>query len=160
MTVLELVDILITEVYSKAAKAGEKARLRTIKDLDAAASQLGQTCRLVLDPLNPGHTAADGDIQSRRARGPGSAIGQVDSLVRPAEDTYYQELQQSWRRVRRFLPALLKTVRFGCTPTGSALAKALEQLVEQDRRTKLEQARLEIVTRVWMQYVQLERRSR
>jgi hypothetical protein len=31
---LDLLDILITEVFSDATKAGEKARLRTIKDLD------------------------------------------------------------------------------------------------------------------------------
>lgn len=50
---LDLLDILITEIFSNATKAGEKARLRTIKDLDAAARQLSQACRLVLDPLIP-----------------------------------------------------------------------------------------------------------
>lgn len=44
-------------------------------------------------------------------------------------------------------------MRFGSTPAGSALAEALEQLAEQDRRTKLEQARPEIVTPAWRQYV-------
>jgi hypothetical protein len=34
---LDLLDILITEIFSNATKAGEKARLRTIKDLDIAA---------------------------------------------------------------------------------------------------------------------------
>jgi hypothetical protein len=43
-------DILITEIFSDAARASDKARLRTIKDLDAAAIQLTQVCRLVLDP--------------------------------------------------------------------------------------------------------------
>lgn len=50
---LDLLDILITEVFSDATKAGEKARLRTIKDLDAAASQLGLVCHLVLDCTVP-----------------------------------------------------------------------------------------------------------
>ena len=45
-----------------------------------------------------------------------AAVRRVDSLVRPPEDMYYEELQQSYRRVRRFLPHLLRTVRFGATP--------------------------------------------
>jgi hypothetical protein len=51
--VLDLLDILITEIFSDATKAGEKARLRTIKDLDLAASQLGLVCHLILDPDVP-----------------------------------------------------------------------------------------------------------
>jgi hypothetical protein len=150
---LDLLDILITEVFSNAVKAGEQARLRTIKDLDAAASELGRACRLVLDPLIPDVELRTAIFKAVGRKDLESAVGRVDSLVRPPEDTYYQELQQSWRRVRRFLPALLKTVRFGYTPSGRTLANALEQLVEQDRRTKLEQARPEIVTRAWWQYV-------
>ena len=46
---LDLLDILITEIFSGAARASDKARLRTIQDLDAAAIQLTQVCRLVLD---------------------------------------------------------------------------------------------------------------
>lgn len=51
--VLDLLDILITEIFSDATKAGEKARLRTIRDLDLAASQLGLVCHLILDPDVP-----------------------------------------------------------------------------------------------------------
>ena len=55
-------------------------------------------------------------------------------LVRPPEDMYYQELQQSWGRIRRFLPSLLKTLHFGFTPAGKVIAEALEHLAEQDGR--------------------------
>jgi hypothetical protein len=82
-----------------------------------------------------------------------SALGQVEALVRPPEDTYYQELKQSWRRVRLFLPALLKTVRFGYTPAGRALASALKLLAKQDGHVTLEQVHPETVTRAWRQYV-------
>ena len=47
---LDLLDILITEIFADATRAGEKARLRTIKDLDEAAGRLGQVCALLLDP--------------------------------------------------------------------------------------------------------------
>ncbi len=46
---LDLLDILITEIFSDAARASDKSRLRTIKDLDAAAIQLTEVCRIVLD---------------------------------------------------------------------------------------------------------------
>ena len=50
---LDLLDILITDIFSDAKNAGEKARLPRIKDLDAAAIQLSQVCRLILDQNVP-----------------------------------------------------------------------------------------------------------
>lgn len=47
---LDLLDILIAEMFGDATKAGEQARLRTLKDLDTAARQPGQVGRLVLRP--------------------------------------------------------------------------------------------------------------
>ncbi len=44
---LDLLDILITDIFADATRAGEKARLRTIKDLDEAAGRLGQVCALL-----------------------------------------------------------------------------------------------------------------
>jgi TnpA family transposase len=151
--VLDLLDILITEIFANATKAGEKARLRTIKDLDAAASQLSQACRLVLDPLIPDAELRAAIFKAVERGALESALGQVEALVRPPEDTYYQELKQRWRRVRLFLPTLLKTVRFGYTPAGKALANALKQLAKQDGRVTLEQVRPETVPRAWRQYV-------
>jgi len=43
----DALDILITEIFADATRAGEKARLRTIKDLDEAAGRLGQVCGLL-----------------------------------------------------------------------------------------------------------------
>jgi hypothetical protein len=45
---LDLLDILVTDIFSEAKKAGERARLRRIKDLDTAAIQLSRVCRLIL----------------------------------------------------------------------------------------------------------------
>jgi len=151
--VLDLLDILITEIFANATKAGEKARLRSIKDLDAAASQLSQACRLVLDPLIPDEALRAAIFKAVERDALESALGQVEALVRPPEDTYYQELKQSWRRVRLFLPALLTTVRFGYTPAGTSLANALKQLAKQDGRVPLVQVRPETVPRAWRQYV-------
>lgn len=150
---LDLLDILITEIFTAATKAGEKARLRTLKDLDAAATKLGQACRLLLDAnitdmqLRPAIFAA---IQREQLE---AALGKVNALVRPSEDVYYQELLRHWRRVRRFLPTLLKTIRFGATPAGQVVVEALEYLAKQEWRAKLTHPQLGIVTKGWRQYV-------
>lgn len=55
--------------------------------------------------------------------------------------------------MRRFLPNLLQTVRFAATPAGEAVSGALDYLAAQEKRSKLAEPRLEIVTRGWRQYV-------
>ncbi|MBV9085680.1 MAG: DUF4158 domain-containing protein [Acidobacteriaceae bacterium] len=105
---LDLLDILITGIFSEAEKASAKARLRTIKDLDAAAIQLSQICRIILDDK-----LSDADLRSAiygttTREDLQSAVGQVDSLVRPPEDVYCRELEASYPRVRRFLPSYWK----------------------------------------------------
>jgi TnpA family transposase len=150
---LDLLDILITEIFSEANKAGEKARLRTIKDLDAAALRLGAACRVILDPDIPDTELRTTIFTTTNYEDLEAAIGRVETLARPPDDIYYQELEKSWRRVRRFFPVLLKTIRFGATPTGRPIMEALERLANQKWRAKLTQAPLEIVTKGWRSYV-------
>jgi hypothetical protein len=152
---LDLLDILITEIFSDAERASNKARLRTIKDLDAAAIQLTQVCRLVLDSA-----IADADLRSAifnilERDGLTTAITRVDALVRPPDDVYYRELEENYRKVRRFLPRLLSTVHFGSTPAGQGVIDALSYLfaVEEKGRTKAGDPPVSIVTRGWRRYV-------
>lgn len=65
---------------------------------------------------------------------------------------YYQELQKSWGRIRRILPLFLKTVHFGSTPAGQAVADALEPLAAQGRLSELEAGHPDIVPRGWRGY--------
>ena len=125
---LDLLDILITEIFSGAKTAGEKARLRTLKDLDAAALQLSQVGRLLLDRSVPDAAVRGAAFALVVPEALEAAVGQVARLVRPPEDVYYQELCESFRRVRTFLPSLLRTVRFGATPAGQPVLAALEYL--------------------------------
>ncbi|HTF64358.1 MAG TPA: Tn3 family transposase [Edaphobacter sp.] len=152
---LDLLDILITEIFSDAERAGNKARLRTIKDLDAAAIQLSQVCRFVLNP-----ELSDAELRSAIfAATPRddlqTAVGQVDSLVRPPQDVYYQELEDSYQRVRRFLPSLLRTVRFGSTPAGEPVLSAIDYLskVEEQGRPHAGDPPPGIVKGGWRRYV-------
>src|SRR5580704_720049 len=95
-----------------------KARLRTLKDLDAAAVQAGNVSKVVLDP-----NVADIEIRQTVFKLMSrldleTSVQQIHALVRPPEDVYYKELRTSYRRVCRFLPTLLKTVVFRASPAG------------------------------------------
>jgi len=48
--VLDLLDQLITAMLSRVEHAGQRRRLRTLKDLDSAALLLHEACRVLLDP--------------------------------------------------------------------------------------------------------------
>jgi hypothetical protein len=55
---LDLLDVLLTDIFSKAEDLGRKARLRTSKDLDAAALQTSAVCAVLLDLSVPEHFGA------------------------------------------------------------------------------------------------------
>jgi hypothetical protein len=127
-----LLDILISEIFSEATTAGEKAMLRTIKDLDAAAGQLGYVCRLILDPSIPDSSLREAVFGRVPRQDLEMALDQVECLVRPPGDVYFEELEKSYRRVCTFLPTLLKTVHFGATPAGQSVLDALEFLPDTE----------------------------
>jgi hypothetical protein len=116
---LDLLDILITDVFSEAKNAGERARLRRIKDLDAAAIELSKVCRLILDPNVPDVALRETVFASVAQEDLAAAVDQVDHLVRPPEDIYYQELCDSFRRVRTFARSATNGA-FRRDPCGSA----------------------------------------
>ena len=151
---LDLLDILITEMFSGAVRASDKARLRTIKDLDAAAIQLMHVCRLVLDAEVQDAELRPSIFEALEREQLEAVVNQVDSLVRPPEDVYYQELAGSYTRVRRFLPALLRTVQFDGTPAGESVLEAIDYLRQLEQGTmKGADAPMAIVSRGWRRYV-------
>jgi TnpA family transposase len=151
---LDVLDIVLTDIFSEASKAGIKARLRTLKDLDAAAVQAANVSKVVLDP-----NVADGEIRQAVFKVMSRAdletsVQRIDNLVRPPEDVYYKELRTSYRRVRRFLPTLLQTVTFGAGPAGEVLLKAIDYLktLDGDKKTPADPP-LDIVDPAWRGHV-------
>jgi hypothetical protein len=109
--VLEVLEILLHELFGDAEKADKKARLRTLKDLDGAAATLADVCRVLLDPALP-----DDRVRSRVfERIPQTllerAVENVDALIRPPEDVLVK-FQQRYQMRNRILSKAVSALEF------------------------------------------------
>ena len=151
--VIEVLDMLLHEFFSDAAKADKKARLRSIKDLDKAAIVLATACRTLLDSEN-----ADSDLREivfilTPHKVLEQALACVDALVRPPDDVYYSELETRYRTLRLFLPTLLRHVQFGASPAGESITAGFDWLRIHELRVKPEpQAPRDVITKSWQRY--------
>ena len=150
--VLDLFDIVVTALFADAAKVGKRARLRTIRDLDAAALQLRQAGGVLMDD-----TVEDGAVREaafavvpRAAFA--AALEQIDAIVRPPGDLYFTELRAQAGKLR-FLPALLRSVTFGATPAGQRTLDAVRHLRGTDGRGPAPSAPLGFVPSGWKRQV-------
>src|SRR5713101_3099589 len=130
---LDLFDLLVTDVVRGAHKEGEKTRLRTLHDLDAAALHLWEALQVLLDTeveagaIRPQTFAR---VSHERLLEAGA---QVEQLTRPPDDNYYAELVERYHSVRRFVPTLLRTVSFEGTQAGQPLLKAVHFLSQLEQ---------------------------
>jgi len=152
--VIEVLDMLLHNFFSNAAKADKKTRLRSIKDLDKAATVLAKACRSLIDP------ALDDNDRLRElfAQTPPEVLTQalksVEKLVRPPDDVYYTELNAHYRSVRVFLPTLLQHIRFDASPAGKSVKKGYDWLHSHEMSIKPEQpAPREVITKAWKRHV-------
>ena len=152
---LDLLLLLLTEIEKEAQQRGQRERLRTLSALDTAALSLWTACQIVLDAH-----IADADVRTSifTQMTPdqlADAALTVEHLARPADDQYYPELVERYRRVRRFLPTLLQTLQFEGTSAGAPVLTALAFLTTLERgpRTNLAQAPLAIVSAAWRRHV-------
>jgi TnpA family transposase len=152
---LDVLDGLIADMGREAHKEGEKARLRTLRDLAAAALQLWEALQVLLDERVEGaavRTQTFGRIPRDQVLKAGA---QVETLARPPDDQYYPELVERSRSVRRFLPTLLRIVTFEGPQAGQPLLRAVDFLrrIEHQRLPDMPQAPLELVARAWRRLV-------
>ena len=125
--VLDLFDVVVTRIFSDAATVGQKARLRTIRDLDGAALKLRQACTVLLDEDTQDSDVRQAvfDLISREDLE--AALTQVDTLARPVDDQYFAELRTQHRKLR-FLPILLRTISFDAAPAGKPVLEGIHYL--------------------------------
>lgn len=151
---LDIVDALLHEIFTGAAKADRKARLRTLRDLDAAATTLAEACTLLLN-TEISDTEVRSAIFTQFSREQlEQALKETYALVRPHDDVFYRELQALYRRVRLFFPALVSHIHLQAGPAGKALVDAWHYLQENHHRRRFDSsAPLEIVDKSWQSHV-------
>ena len=154
---IELFDALATDLFTQAEEAHRKSRLRSLRDLDAAAIMLRDVGQ---------HVVADGDdalpvaewrnaLFEQIARADiEAAMASVDSLVAAPDDRRYQELRPHWRRVRTLFPALLQRTTLGATPAGQPILAALNYLrrVDDWTKTRMADAPTEFLSPAWKRH--------
>lgn len=152
---LDLLDVLITELCTQARRVGQRNRLRSLRDLDVAARQLGKVCELFLDASFEGadlRELAFARISEERLR---QAIQLVDALTRPPDDDFYQELTERYGQARRFIPTLLETISFESTQAGKPTLEAWRFLasIEGQRKPDMSQSPMEGLPPSWKRLV-------
>jgi TnpA family transposase len=131
--VLDLFDIVVTRLFAEAKAAQRKARLRHLRDLDDAALAMRDACRVLLADELPDAEVRPAAFAAVPRDQLAAAMAVVDALV-PPEDHPIAELRDRHRRLRRFLPAVMRAVRFGATPAGKPVLEAIHYLRAWDRR--------------------------
>lgn len=152
---LDMLELLVKDLLARSVRDGKKERLRTLKDLDAAALQLSEACTVLLDPNCEDKSVRDAVFQRIPKDKLAQAVVKVEEVARPPEDDYYPELLERWGHIRRFLPTLLRTIEFQATIAGQPILKAVEFLktIERKANPKMNLAPLNGISKGWQQLV-------
>lgn len=151
---LDVLEVLLRDLFNGAVKADKKARLRTLKDLDQAAATLVTACQMLLDPSVPDDKLRTQLFEKISRDTLTQALAGVNALIRPADDVYYRELEAKYRTVRRFLPALLEHIHFGANVAGKPIVAAIDWLrVNMMRNKPSNDAPSEMVGQSWKRHV-------
>ena len=152
---IDLFDLLISALLAKSKRDGEKERLRTIKDLDAAALRLSKAGDVLLNP-----DCDDVNVRSLvfaliSREQLAQAVAKVKELARPDDEEYYDTMLSRWRHVRLFLPKLLHTIDFEGTEAATPILSALEFLrsIERKKKPDMSAAPLAVVNKGWTKLV-------
>ncbi|MCA9963784.1 MAG: Tn3 family transposase [Anaerolineales bacterium] len=162
---LDVFDSLVQTRLTRVGNQGKKKRLRTLRDLDAAARHLGQTGTLLL-ALDPTQPIILNDVLfhviSREQLT--VSVSQVDALTRPPDDNYYELLLNHYNQFRRFLPTFWYTLTFKGLESEADLleaiqflkgleAKNLPALPKVKKQQLIDEAPQGVITSAWQSYV-------
>ncbi|CAE6812098.1 Tn3 family transposase ISXc4 [Paraburkholderia aspalathi] len=151
---LEVLEARLRELFGDAIKADKKARLRTLKDLDQAAATLAHACQLLLDTSVPDAELRATLFEKIPRDSLARALEGVTTLIRPADNVYFRELDARYRTVRLYLPALVEHIRFGANAEGKPVVAAFEWLQGNIARKKPgNDAPREVVGKSWQRHV-------
>ncbi|MBA3922645.1 MAG: Tn3 family transposase, partial [Nostocaceae cyanobacterium] len=152
---IDLFDLLITAILAKSKSDGEKERLRTLKDLDAAALRLSMVGEILIDPSKNNRDLRSLVFAIISPEQLEQDIAKVKALVRPKNDKYYDLMLTHWRHVRLFLPKLLDTINFEGTEAVQPIMLAWEFLrsIEGKKKPEMKNAPTDVINKSWVKLV-------
>ena len=125
--VIDLFDVVTTSIFSNAQAVSKQARLRTLRDLDAAALKLRDGIAVLFDEATPDHMVRAVIFETVGRDGLKTAYEQVGALAEPPDDVYFAELRKH-RGQFRFAPALLRGLNLDAAVAGKPLLDAVEHV--------------------------------
>lgn len=149
---LDLLDQLLGSLLARAQRAGRQERLRTLPELDAAATHLRDAVAVLLDPPDGDLAAVCAAIIGKVSRAElEAAVAAVTQTTQPQVDTHLADLLARYSTVRRFLPALLTTMTFQAAPGGVDQLAAFTALaaLEGRRTIRAQEVPLTLATGPW-----------
>ncbi len=153
--VLDLLDQLVTAMLARVERAGQQRRLRSLKDLDAAALLLHGACLVLLDPGCTDRRVRE-TVFARIPRDQLTrAVALVSDLVGPADDHYFEDLRTRYSQIRRFLPAFLEAIEFAANDAGRPATEAFGFLktIEGQKRPDMSRAPQGLLNPAWKRVV-------
>jgi TnpA family transposase len=132
---LILLDQVVDQLLSQAAREHKAARFKALPELDRAARRLRAAVLVLLDPPPGGLDALWAAIGARVSRDELHAASEAIGRLTPPElDTggqdaaFRAELLRRYPSLRRFLPGLLEVMPFEATGAGQPVLDALDAL--------------------------------
>ena len=132
---LILLDLVVDQLLSQAAREHKDVRFKTLPELDRAARRLRAAVLVLLDPPSGGVDALWAAIGARVSREDLEAASDTVERLTPAEldsggqdAAFRAEVLRRYPSLRRFLPALLDVVSFEATAAGRPVLDALDAL--------------------------------
>jgi hypothetical protein len=125
---MELLEIILNEIFNKAVKINKEARLRTMKDMDQKAGILAEFCLAITESKGPVLKRLSNAYKTTSKNELTEIALSIKETIRPPHDVYYQELKKQYRSARIFLLALLEHLRLEATPSGKSLLSACQWL--------------------------------
>jgi TnpA family transposase len=152
--VLNLLDMLISEIISSAKKSGEKNRLRTLGDIDKSAAELASFAQLFLDNESK-RNLKNLIYQAITKQQVSDAIITIRNLTRTSHGKYFEEMLDQYSKVRRFLPSIFADINFKSTKSGENVFEAIKFLnsIEGKKKANINNAPKEIITESWRYFV-------
>jgi TnpA family transposase len=154
--VLDVLDVLLTDLLARVESQEQRRRLRTIGDLDAAALLLRNVGLVVLHSNKSEHNLRSEIFSQFSREQVEAAVATVGELARPPQNKQAPEaLLSRYSSVRQFLPMLLETITPHAADGGRAVLAAWEFLhrIERMATPPMQDAPLRIVTPAWRRLV-------